>query len=363
MSIPLERHQSTEADALFFSIGSGAISTDADGNISRINDAALEVIGRSHEEVIGKWFPDTVIATDIDGEVIQPFERAITRALMSGKSISERTFYRHSSGKPIPVYLTVSPIIVKGKPVGVVEVFRDISIEFEIDRLKTEFISIASHQLRTPATAVKNFIGLLRDGFVGELTPEQHNLIEQAYISNEHQLDIVNNLLYVARADSDAVNLKLAVHDLSKLAADCVLEQEPIIQARKQEVTTDIPDNITMVFDRQFIHMLIENLLTNASKYTPDGGHIKLKIEDSAKTVTIRVKDSGVGIAPEDISRLFKRFSRIENELSTIRGGSGIGLYLVKRVVDLHNGKVSITSKVDKGSEFKITLPKGKSNG
>lgn len=363
MNTPPKRHQSTEADALFFSIGDGAISADKNGNISRINQTALQILGLENKYVLGEWFPETVVAVTEEGRVIPPIERAITRAIMKGTPISERTFYKHSSGKAIPVFVTVSPIIVDNKPVGVVEVFRDISSEYEIDQLKSEFISIASHQLRTPATAVKNLIGLLREGFAGELTEEQSHLIEQAYISNEHQLEIVNNLLYVARADAEEVRLKITETNIAELLRTCAKELEQVLSTRKQLLDLKVPKEVPMQFDRQFIHMLIENLLSNASKYTPDGGRISAKLTSLTDSVELVVKDTGVGIATNDASRLFKRFSRIENELSTVRGGSGIGLYLVKRVVDLHNGKISVDSKPGKGSTFKVTLPKEASNG
>lgn len=355
--------QNKEADALFLSIGAGALATDENGNISRINDAALEIIGRKNQNLIGEWFPDVFVSLDEDGTEILPIDRAITRAIMSGKSISERTFYRHSTGKTVPVHVTVSPIISKNKPVGAVEVFRDISAEYEIDQLKSEFISIASHQLRTPATAVKNFIGLLREGFAGKLTEEQKTLIEQAYVSNEHQLDIVNNLLYVARADSDEVKLKLAEIDLVALTQECVNEQKQIIATRKQKITVTTPKTLRLTVDRQFVHMLIENLLTNATKYSPDGGKISVKISDRGKNAILSVIDNGVGIAAEDQPKLFQRFIRIENDLSTLRGGSGIGLYLAKRITDLHHGKIKVVSRLGRGSTFIVTLPKEAHNG
>lgn len=347
-----------EADALFQSIGLGAISTDQSGNISRINEAALKIIGKENQYLIGEWFPDVIVALDEEGKEILPLDRAITRAMMTGKSVNERIFYKQGSGKNISVHVTVSPIIVDAKPIGAVEVFRDISAEYEIDQLKSEFISIASHQLRTPATAVKNFIGLLREGFAGELTDEQKTLVEQAYASNEHQLDIVNNLLYVARADSKEVKLKLAETNLAMLVQDCISEQKQTLATRKQKITFSSPETMPMTCDRQFIHMLIENLLTNASKYTPDGGHVSVKLTDSGNNAILMVKDNGVGIAYEDQPRLFQRFTRIENNLSTVRGGSGIGLYLTKRIVDLHHGKIKVTSHIGKGSTFTVTLPK-----
>lgn len=363
MPIVQAKNHNIEADALFMAIGDGAISTDENGNISRINAAALKILGKEKQNLIGKWFLGEIVAVDQDGAKIEPLERAITRSMINGKSITERSFYKHQNGKNIPVSVTVSPLIVDDRPIGAVEVFRDITAEYEIDKLKSEFISIASHQLRTPATAVKNFIGLLREGFAGKLTKEQTELIDHAYVSNEHQLEIVNNLLYVARADSDQVNLRLLENDYAELVNNCINEQAQVIEERRQSINKDIPGTLPAVFDRQFLHMLIENLLTNASKYTPDGGTITVTLEDRDTSSRLVVSDTGVGIAIGDQLKLFQRFSRIDNELSTLRGGSGIGLYLVKRIVELHHGKVSVSSKPGKGTSFTVILPKEAKNG
>lgn len=358
MEHAIAARQQAQADALFFSIGEGAIATDEKGNISRINKAAREILEIKEEDVLGKWFPGAVVAVDEEGNPIEPMDRSITRAVVDGKSVSERTYYRTYSGRIVPVFVTVSPILLSGRPVGAIEVFRDISTELEIDRLKSDFISIASHQLRTPATAVKNFIGLLREGYVGELTDEQLFIIEQAYMSNETQLEIVNNLLYAARADSTSVKLKLETHDLVGIIKESVAEQQASIKERDQTISVKLPKQAKMVLDRHFIRMLVENLLSNASKYTPDKGTINLELTTTAQTVKLNITDSGVGISKDDQKRLFQRFSRIENELSTIRGGSGIGLYLVKRIVTLHNGDIRVTSKIGKGSSFVVTLPR-----
>src|SRR5690349_20989256 len=119
--------QSAQAEALFHSIGEGAIATNAEGNIAQINQTALNILGLRKKDALGQWFPGTVVAVDEDGEIVKPFSRAITRAIMSGKPVSERTFYKNSKGRSVPVFLTVSPVVLDGKPIGAVEVFRDIS--------------------------------------------------------------------------------------------------------------------------------------------------------------------------------------------------------------------------------------------
>lgn len=358
MDINAVTRQKAQADALFFSIGEGAIATDENGNISRINRAAQQILGLGETDVLGEWFPGTVIAVNASGKQIQPLDRTITRAMLSGEAISERSYYKRSDGVIIPVFVTVSPIILDSKPIGAIEVFRDITSEIEVDQLKSDFISIASHQLRTPATAVKNFIGLLREGYVGKLSDEQLFIIEQAYTSNEAQLEIVNNLLYAARAESSSVKLKYEDHDLSELVRGVTDDLRDVIKERAQKVTLELPDKASMQMDKHFLRMLVENLVSNASKYTPDGGKITVSISELDEVMQLKVIDTGVGIAKSDQPKLFKRFSRIENELSTVRGGSGIGLYLVKRVTLLHGGMIEVSSKVGKGTVFTVILPK-----
>jgi two-component system sensor histidine kinase VicK len=307
------------ADALFVNIGDGAIVTDEQGTISRVNRTALDLLGLNEKHIVGKWFPKVVIACEEDGSPIPLMDRAITRAFLTGKTISKKMFYVHKRKGLFPVQCTVSPIMLEDKPIGAIEVFRDISSDYELSRMRDEFISIASHQLRTPATAVKNFIGLLKDGYAGDLTSEQTRLIEMAYDSNEHQLEIVNNLLYVARTDSDQVKLKFTQINFSELIKETIEELKDTIKSRRQALRVSLPKRpITLTADRQFLHMMVENLLSNASKYTPDGGKIALELTAEAQApATLRVSDNGVGISADDVGKLFQKFSRIDNELST----------------------------------------------
>src|SRR5437868_12325280 len=159
------RDPKAEVDALFMSIGEGAISTDSRSRINRVNKAALDILGYTEDELIGKWFLGIIIAEDEDGNPMSNTERPIAQVFLTGRAISARAFYTTKDGSKVPVYLTVSPIMLDLKPVGAIEVFRDISRELELEKAKDEFVAIASHQLRTPATAVKQYIGLLLEGY------------------------------------------------------------------------------------------------------------------------------------------------------------------------------------------------------
>src|SRR5579862_5018961 len=154
-----------EAEALFRSIGDGAIATDAFGHITRVNPTALEILGVTAEEALGQWFPRVVPIVRNDGTPMPLIERPIVKMFLTGRAISEKAIYRSKDGRNIPVSITVSPIIIGGKPVGAIEVFRDITIENEIDRMKSEFISLASHQLRTPLSTIKTYAHMLSEGY------------------------------------------------------------------------------------------------------------------------------------------------------------------------------------------------------
>src|SRR5665213_3577530 len=166
--------QRAEAEALFTSIGDGAISTDEFGRITRVNPAAQELLGYSEEELIGAWFPKKIVAVTAEDKPITLIDRPITKAFLTGKPIAEKTYYRRKNGQKIALAINASPILLNGKPpLGAIEVFRDITLEQEIDRMKSEFISLASHQLRTPLSAIKTYTHMLYDGYMGDVSAPQ----------------------------------------------------------------------------------------------------------------------------------------------------------------------------------------------
>ena len=215
-----------EADALFLSMGEGAIVTDAEGKVSRINKVALDILGfKSEKEIIGKWYPETVIGEDESGRVLSNIERPIADAFISGKPVFKKMYLRRVGGTRVAVALTVSPVIQNGKPGGAIEIFRDITEEVRLDQAKNEFIALASHQLRTPATGVKQYLGMLLGGYAGELTPEQQKLLLVANESNDRQVHIIDDILRVAAADSGDLVLHKEKVELVELIDQVIKEQ------------------------------------------------------------------------------------------------------------------------------------------
>jgi PAS domain S-box-containing protein len=220
------------SDVLFFSMGEGAIVVDERGNISRINKIALDILGYEEDELIGKWFPDTIIPEEENGEVISNFDRPVTEALISGRPVFKRLYYRRKDGSRVPVALTVSPLMHDDKPMGAIELFRDITEEIRLEHAKDEFISIASHQLRTPATVVKQYLGIVLEGYVS--TEEQRiEMLKIAYEHNNNQLDIINDLLNVAQIEANQLKASYKEIDLVRLLKKIVTSQKPEYDEKK----------------------------------------------------------------------------------------------------------------------------------
>jgi PAS domain S-box-containing protein len=347
-----------ESDALFLSIGEGAIATDEHGRISRVNRAALEILGYTEADLMGRFYQEAIVAEDEEGQVIPAPDRPIAQAIATQEPVATRLTYRKGDGTRVTVYLTVSVIMLDGGSLGAIQVFRDITHEVELERAKDEFISLASHQLRTPASAVKQYAGMLLQGYVGELADKQRSMIESIYESNERQIAIVNDLLRVAQVDAGKVHPKIVPTDLANLIKGVMSDLDTRFKAKNQKVTYLRPaKDLVVEVDPQLLRMVIENIIDNASKYTPADRNITVDLYKIKDHISIAIRDEGVGIDEKDIPQIFQKFSRVPNPLSETVGGTGLGLYWAKRIVDLHNGKIQVSSKPGRGTTFIIQIP------
>lgn len=229
----------------------------------------------------------------------------------------------------------------------------------DLNKTKDEFISLASHQLRTPATGVKQYVGMVLEGMAGDVTDQQRMLLKKAYESNERQLTIVSDLLKVAQVDAGKVRLHTKEVNIADLLKDVITEQQDTYAMRKQTLTfTEPPFQPNAIVDPDMMRMVLENMIDNASKYSDPGKSIHVSLAEEDNGVVVAIHDNGVGIARKDIAKLFEKFNRIHNHLSNHVGGTGLGLYWAKKVVDLHGGIIKVTSVPGKGSTFSVHLPK-----
>lgn len=348
----------SESDALFLSIGDGALVTNESGEVTRINQAALDILGLKRQDVVGQWYADVLIAEDDKGQRIANINRPMTEVFLTGRPVTRRMNYRHANDGAIPVVLTVAPVMHENGPIGAIEVFRDISQEVELERAKDEFIALASHQLRTPATGVKQYIGMVLQGYTGTLTAEQKTMLRRAYEANERQLTIISDLLKVARVDAGKIILDMKQVRIGRFIETIVQEHSAQLKKRSQSIAYKPDTDVVLRIDPHYLRMVFDNLIDNASKYSSDGSEINIQLKSRPNSLAILIEDQGIGIKSEDLERVFQKFYRLTNPASSEVSGTGLGLYWVKQIMDLHGGAINVQSETNKGTTFTLTLPR-----
>jgi PAS domain S-box-containing protein len=347
-----------QSEALFRSIGDGAIATDEFGRIVRINPAALELLGFTEEETVGEWFPKVLIALDDNLNPISLIDRPITKIFLTGKPVSEKMMYRTKDGAYLPVAITVSPILLEGRPLGAIEVFRDISVEQNLDRMKSEFISLASHQLRTPLSAVKTYAHMLLEGYMGDLVPAQKKALRTILSASNRMNELVNMLLNVTRVESGSIAINAKSHNMKPLAEEVARELQLAANEKHIRLSLKLPATPCMVkTDVLLAKEILVNMVSNAVKYTPENGSVTISLTAKDNQAVFKISDSGLGIPSQVQDQVFTKFFRAQNVVKRETTGTGLGLYLVKGLADILGCEVWFTSKENQGSHFYFALP------
>jgi PAS domain S-box-containing protein len=354
--------QRAEAEALFTSIGDGAISTDEFGRITRVNPAAQQLLGYSENELLGTWFPKKIVAVTFNDELINLIDRPITRAFLTGRPISEKTYYRGKDGQKVAVAVNASPILLHGKPLGAIEVFRDITFEQEVDRMKSEFISLASHQLRTPLSAIKTYAHMLFDGYMGKLSKSQKQTLTSIIGASDRMNELISTLLNITRIESGTIQVTPKALRLDKLAEEVIKELSLMASGKSINLTLTTRGKATtsLKTDALIVKEVMTNLVSNAIKYTPDGGTVSLVIRPRQADIVVEVKDSGWGIPKYSQDQVFSKFFRAHNIVKRETTGTGLGLYLVKGLLEALGGKIWFVSDEEAGTTFFFSLPRAR---
>ena len=352
-----------------------------DGWFLLVNQYLCDILGYSHKELSKKRFKDITSPEDLKINVravdelkagtIGNYQREQRCYRKDGSAVwinLRMTIQRNARGELEYYLITVEDISERKRAEAATKRQHELEAKaailakqreqlIAIGKAKDEFVSLASHQLRTPATGVKQYVGMILQGYIGTISAVQQDFLTKAYDSNERQLKIINQLLYVARLDAGKVELRPAKFNLSKLLTDIVEEQQLTFKHREQNIILVMPaDAVEISADERLLRMAIENLVDNAGKYSPNGKRITVSLQVTTKRVKIAVIDQGVGVPLRQQPNLFQKFSRIENSQSFSAGGTGLGLYWAKKIVDLHGGKLSVASKQNQGSTFTISL-------
>jgi DNA-binding response OmpR family regulator/two-component sensor histidine kinase len=224
--------------------------------------------------------------------------------------------------------------------------------------MKDEFVSLVSHELRTPLTSIKGYVDLLIDGDAGEVTEEQKEFLDIVKSNSDRLVMLVNDLLDVSRIEAGRINLRLQPVDLAGSIDEVAASLQPLIEQKGQSLKLELPEDLPQVMaDRDRVVQIMTNLLSNAHKYTLEGGAVTVRAHDGENEVQVEVSDTGVGMTSDDLDKLFAKFFRAQNPATQNVSGTGLGLNIVRSLVEKQGGRIWVTSEPMKGSTFSFTIP------
>lgn len=346
-------------EAMLGSIGDGVVATDKNGAIIFVNKAAQEMIAWD-ESMIGQRLGDVSLLSDETGKHVSIEKHPLHLCLTKRKKIISTNYHFVKKDQiNLAVYISAMPIFLKDKVIGAIEVFRDITQEKEIDRIKSEFVFLASHQLRTPLSTINWYVEMLMSGDAGPINEDQKNYLKEVYQGNQRMVEMVNDLLNVSRLDLGTLAVQLVPVDLKSLIEDEIKANLPTIEDKKMITNCEVNAEIKGVeTDIKMLKMLLQNLITNAIKYTPEGGKIDIKVvPQGKKEYLLSVADNGYGIPEASKEKIFTKLYRADNVMAKEITGTGLGLYMVKSIVEKLQGKIWFESQVDKGTTFFVSFP------
>ena len=350
--------QVANLEAIISSMSEGLVAIDIQGKVAYCNQAAGQLLGIKSIEYLGQ--PVRAFNEFLNSEVIEPTNwRETLAAGIKDAARRPRLRFAIQLYQRRELELTLFSIDSNNQRIGTGAVIRDITSEREIDRMKTEFVSIASHELRTPMTVIYGFaeLLLLRSQ---KLSTEHQQWIEKIYNESKRLTTIVDDFLNVSRIESGRLSVKRELLSVQNIVNQLVGQLN--VNYPSHTFPVDLPDSFPLVWaDTERLTQVMYNLIDNAAKYSPGGGPITVSAVKLPKDfeAVITVTDTGLGIPPDELPKLFTRFHRVHRPDAANIRGTGLGLYIVKSLVDMMGGRIWVESQVNKGSTFFIALPVG----
>jgi two-component system, OmpR family, sensor histidine kinase VicK len=366
-----------KADIIINNIDDGVVLIDADNIIRAFNPGAARLTGWSQEEAMSLDYRSILKFIDEKGIEVDELHHPLKRALTSAKSLRDNTATALTKdNKPVSVDISVSPLLDASKTVnGAVAILRNVNEQRKEEKQRADFISTASHEMRTPVAAIEGYLALSLNDKVTKIDSKARSYLEKAHSSTQHLGKLFQNLLTSAKAeDGRLANYPVVIEFgdfVEKLVDDLrfsaekkglLLELLMGSQERTSTTSVDVSKKVVkpllyIVADPDRLREVITNLFDNAVKYT-ETGRISIGITGDSSVVQFHISDTGPGIPANDIKHLFQKFYRVDNTSTRTIGGTGLGLYICRKIVELYSGRIWVESEVGVGSTFYINLPR-----
>lgn len=357
---------SSKSEVIINAIGDGVIFVDSQELIRLINPAAQAILGWSKQDAISLNYKSVLRLTDDKDEVLGEVSDPVYQVLNNNQQIrASKLSLITRNDKKLIISLVVSPVGEAGS--GVIVVFRDITKEATEEREQAEFVSTASHEMRTPVASIEGYLGLALNPQTAQIDIRARDFITKAHESAQHLGRLFQDLLDVSKSEDGRMTSNPQPINIVKFINSILESFRPKIEAKGLSIDyLPMPDNkgdrviapdYIVNLDNDHLREIIDNLVDNAVKYTPSG-NITINVTGDDEHVTVSVKDTGIGIPAEDIPHLFQKFYRIENKDTNAIGGTGLGLYLSRRLVESMGGRIWVESVRGEGSTFYVELPR-----
>jgi PAS domain S-box-containing protein len=345
-------------EAVFRFTDEGIVIFDRRGSVVGFNPAAAEITGHEISDAISRPFERVVKAITGEGGGVGP--TPLVRVLTDGLTIAKtEQLLETRMGNRIWTEISYSPIFDDaGQITSGIALIRNVQRDREVEAIKSDFISIVSHELRTPLTAIKGFLSMILKQDFGALSDKQSHYLSRVYQSNQRMIDLVEDLLDVSYIESGKISLTISPVAIEAVISEVVAELGAKGAASQIMIKLKRRQRLPLVLaDDTRLHQILLNLVDNAIKYSAPGTLVEIDCQVVSDELVTTISDHGVGITKSQIERLFTKFGRIYNPMSVQAGGTGLGLYIVKNLVENQGGRIWVTSQEGKGSKFKFSLP------
>jgi len=355
-NIDLEKNK---ISSIISSFKDPVIVIDKYSRISYINAETKNIFGFSDNIIGRKYFLRNFSMSNLKVVSKVGFSVSKGNELISGDTREEvEELAIHDKKRDLAYKVITVKMMEDSDYFGLIKIFHNLTKEKEMDKLKSEFISIAAHQLRTPLSAVKWVLKMILDGDAGKLLKSQSELLEKGYSNNERMIKLVNDLLFVSRIEEGRFGYTFKDDDYLSVIKTSLVEQEKLCKLKNINLSYDAPEKLPKInIDRDRIGLVLKNIFSNCRKYVPENGKIKLTVLREEEFIKTIITDNGMGIPKKEEKRLFEKFFRATNVLRTQTSGTGLGLYITKNIIKKHGGEIIIKSKEGKGTEVVFTLP------
>lgn len=357
----------SKSDVVINAIDDGVLAISKDGNIELINPSAQQIIGWDQGDALGLNWKSVLKLVTSDGKDVEDLENPIAQSLSKNQPThNDKLFLLTSSEKRILVSIVSSPVGTEGE--GVIVVFRDITKEKAEEREQAEFISTASHEMRTPVASIEGYLGLALNPATAHIDEKARDFITKAHESAQHLGRLFQDLLDISKVEDGRMKNNPKIINVNEFLKN-IFDGLATKANEKQLNYIFMPDiidegkekSLQPIFyaniDPDHFREVVSNLIENAIKYTPSG-EVVVNVTGDDKQISVSVKDSGIGIPAEDIPHLFQKFYRVDNSDTREIGGTGLGLYLSRRLAEAMSGNLRVESKYKEGSTFYLEIPR-----